>query len=149
MTGANDGLTSTSASAASPQPQPQPQPQLAYSGEDQKANSAYRAASDPVRQAAHAAPITANVPFMYNNTHGPSRVEIGSAEAGPVTYGVTPISSGVQGNLMLRLADSYFQSAPSREQVRAKAEGRQGSIDFGGPSSPLCADQGRPESGIP
>ena len=135
--------TSTSTSTSSPQPQPQ----LAYSGEDQKANSAYRAASDPVRQAAHAAPITANVPFMYNNTHGPSRVEIGSVEAGPVTYGSDSDLQRRARQSDAAPADSYFQSAPSREQIRAKAEGRQGSIDFGSPSSPSAPTKVDPSRG--
>lgn len=62
------------------------------SREDEKSNSAYQAASDPVRQGASAAPLTANVPFMYNNNPVTSGPAIGSdvtapARTGQIEYG--------------------------------------------------------------
>lgn len=121
----------------SPSPSPQPQPQLrAYSGEDKKTDSAYQAASDPVGQAAHAAPVTANVPFMYNNNHGPSRVETGSAEAGPVTYGSDSDLQRRERQPGAAPADEYFQYAPSRDQIRARAQPQQGGVGSDSPQSP-------------
>jgi hypothetical protein len=103
------------------------------SSEDEKSNAAYRDASDPARQAARAAPYTANVPFMYNTVTEPSGGGGGPAEKVPITYGG---DNDLQRHT--RQADAsqgrpYFQSAPSREQVRSAAIGGRGAIDFGAP----------------
>ncbi|UII73313.1 M91 family zinc metallopeptidase [Pseudomonas sp. HN11] len=109
-------------------------PSTASRSREEEINDAgYRQAADPAAQGANAAPNTANVPFMYSNHHDASRVEISSTRAGPVTFGGDNEHQRHARQSDTSQDEPYNQNAPSRDQVRAAARGKQNSIYFGGP----------------
>lgn len=118
--------------------------------ENENNNESHRQAADPARQEARAAPNTANVQLMFNNTNDAPPVEFNSSQAGPITYGENTSGDNESQRQARQAAASqdepYYRSGPSREEVKAAARGQQGQINFGG-QEPVRISTNRYEDG--